>query len=102
MGKNQEDLNPKAREAFAKSCIDVGVAIFKSVLLVVFILPMTLVAKAVFDSNQEGISIVHTILSIDSLTWLILLAFIVLGMLAGFFYRDNGLKILDDMENEEI
>ena len=102
MGKRQEELNPKAREAFAKSSIDVGVAIFKSVLLVVFILPITLIVKAVFDSGGEKVSILDIVTSIDVFTWFFLGLFILVGMLVGYFYRDGGVKILDEMENEEI
>ena len=51
-----EEYNGKAREAFAKSLIDIGVAIFKGIILLVTVVPITVLAKSAFDSKGNPVS----------------------------------------------
>jgi len=101
-GRKQSDLNPKAREAFAKSSIDIGVGIFKALMLVIFILPVTLIAKAVFDGSSEVISVSEIFDSISSGVWFLFWFLVIVAILASAYYRDNGIKILHEMEEQTL
>jgi hypothetical protein len=95
-------MNPKAKEAFAKSQIDIGVSIFKSIMILVTTLPLALFLKASFDGNKSGdlISIVNVIQSF-SLGSQILIGFLFFSALfMGHNLRRTGIKILNEMESE--
>ena len=97
-----KELNSKAKEAFAKSGIDVGVGVFKAVMLVLLILPMTLIIKIAFEGGADSISVSSVLDSLSIGLWIMLGVFYFLAMLAAFYFRDTGVKILHEMENEEI
>lgn len=56
-----EEYNPKAREAFGKSLIDVGVGIFKGVVLLFTVAPMTLLIKNGLNENNDIDVFIHDI-----------------------------------------
>ena len=61
-----EELNPKAREAFAKILIDVRVSIFKTIILLVTVAPISIIFKSVFDGKALNISLLKMASSISS------------------------------------
>ena len=95
---NEKKLNPKAREALAKSSIDVGVAIFKSVMLVICVLPITLIVKDVIEGDKSAFKLNDILTFIASPKYFILAGLLLLSMLLGLYLRGAGLKILHDME----
>ena len=97
----QEDLNPKAREALAKSCIDVGVGIFKAIMLVIFVLPITLIVKDIFDGEGQSITFEQFWQFLSSPAYFVLGLSLVLSMIIGLYIRGMGLKILHQMEESD-
>lgn len=47
-----KELSPKAKDAFAKSLIDTGVAIFKAIMLLVLVFSATLIVRSVSTSPE--------------------------------------------------
>jgi hypothetical protein len=102
MYKDYKELNPIAREAFARSGIDVGVAIFKSILLIILVLPISLIAKIVFEGGKVQWSIEAIFSSISPSGWLLFSALILVGLITATYFRDTGVKILHEMEEDEV
>lgn len=94
-----EDLNPKAKEAFAKSLIDNGVAIFKAILLTILILPITLIIKTE-TSQSSSISVIEVLGSMSSATFILLLSLISVGFVSATYLRSAGVKLLHEMEQQ--
>lgn len=46
------EYNPKAREAFGKSLIDIGVAIFKGIMLLFTLAPLSFLLKGALDGSD--------------------------------------------------
>ena len=94
-----EDYNPKAREAFAKSLIDIGAAIFKSLMLLITVVPVSLVVKAALDGKDLNVSFLGMWQSFSNGTALAIGSFILIGILVGYYFRKEGLRHLHELEN---
>ena len=95
---NPEHYNTKAREAFAKSLIDTGVAIFKGVLLLIILMPITYIIKAGLDGRNASIDKVLNSISFG--TSLIVLFLVIIGVVLGILLRNEGVRHLHEMENK--
>ena len=95
---NPNDYNPKAREAFAKSLIDIGVSIFKGIILLLTVAPLVAIFKGALNETKN-ISFLDIINNLTPSTqWLIILL-LALAFGSGHFFRKQGLKHLHQMEN---
>lgn len=47
------DYNPKAREAFGKTLVDLGSAIHKSIVLLITVVPITIIFKSFWSNDQS-------------------------------------------------
>ncbi|ATC88752.1 hypothetical protein PARC_b0569 [Pseudoalteromonas arctica A 37-1-2] len=52
-----EDYNPKAKEAFGKSLIDIGVAIFKGIILLFTVVPLAAILQIAINGNKKSVSL---------------------------------------------
>lgn len=95
-----ENLNPKAREAFAKTLIEVGVSIFKAIILLVTIAPISVIFKSAFDGKSSNISLLEMAASISGGTQVFLLAILSAAFILGHFFRREGLRHLHELENQ--
>lgn len=93
-----DKYNPKAREAFGKSLIDIGVAIFKGIILLVTVVPLTLFAKSAFESNGSSISVFKILGSISNETLGSLMGLILVAYFAGHYFRKEGLRHIHELE----
>jgi len=93
-----EDYNDKAKEAFAKSLIDIGVAIFKSMILTIMVLPVTLIVKTTIDGGNSEISVIQILSSMSGITYATFLSFIIFAFFSGYYFRKEGLKILNTID----
>lgn len=94
--------NPKAREAFAKSLIDIGVAIFKSIMLLFTVVPLAAIFKSAFDGKATSISLFKIMGSLTSTTQWIILVLLCVAFLLGHYLRKEGLRHLHDIEEESM
>lgn|GEM_PF-2988500 len=94
-----DNYNPKAREAFARSLIELGVSVFKAVILLVTALPLTLVVKGVFDGGLQQISVFDLIGSLSMTTKVIILSLLIASFVLGHLFRKEGLRHLHELEN---
>jgi hypothetical protein len=97
-----DQYNPKAREAFAKSLIDIGVAIFKSIMLLFTVVPLAAIFKSAFDGKAASISLLKIMGSLTSTTQWIILALLFVAFLLGHYLRKEGLRHLHDIEKESM
>ena len=97
-----KDMNSKAREAFAKSQIDIGVAIFKSIMLLVTTVPIALFIQGGFASEKstDPISVVKVIQSFSTESQILIGLLFCFALFAGHNLRSTGIKILNEIEDE--
>ena len=88
----------KAREAFANSLIDTGVAIFRGVTLLVILLPATYIVKAALDGRSASVDEILSAISLDML--FIGVALLIMGIFLGVKLRDEGVRHLHEMEDK--
>jgi ABC-type long-subunit fatty acid transport system fused permease/ATPase subunit len=90
-----EDYNPKAREAFAKSLIDIGVAIFKGIMILIIISPISFLFKLASE-GKEDLSILNNISDPLFNSFIVLM---IIGFGLGYYFRREGLRHLHELEN---
>lgn len=95
-----EQYNPKAREAFGRSLIEIGVAISKGLILLFTVVPMAAIIKSIFDGSKS-ISLVSVTSSLSVDTQAVILFFIIVSFIAGHFFRKEGLRHLHELEQNE-
>jgi len=96
-----DDLNNKGKEAFANSLIEVGVSLFKGVMITIFVLPITLIIKSGIDGKSSSITPQQILSILDGTTYLTLLSFLVGAILIGLYFRHEGLRLLNKIEEHE-
>jgi len=95
-----EEYNPKAKEALGKIFIDIGVAIFKGIILLFTVVPVTVILKSVLDKEDKPFSLLSAVASMTFGTYILLVFFVVFSMMAGAHMRDKGLKYIHEAEEE--
>ena len=93
-----DKYNPKAREAFGKSLIDIGVAIFKGIILLVTVVPITVIAKSAFEGTSTSISVFEILGSMSNETLWSLMGLILVAFFGGHYLRKEGLRHIHELE----
>jgi hypothetical protein len=98
-----EDLNPKARETFARSLVDIGVSIFRGLMIIITVTPVAAILKVVFDGEGEAekFSILRFFASFTWDTYLAFILLLVIGFFVGDIFRKEGIRLLHEMEVKE-
>jgi len=86
------EYNSKARESLGKQFLDIGTSIFKGVILLFTVVPITLILKSWLDKDSKPFSIMDLVSSITFGTYVVLLIFVIIAMYIGAWFRDEGLK----------
>jgi len=94
-----DNYNPMAREAFAKSLIDIGVTIFKGIILLFTVVPLVLIFKSVFDGAATNVSFLDVYISLSPVTRIVFLVLLGVSGVAGHLFRKEGLRHLHEIEN---
>jgi hypothetical protein len=94
-----EDYNPKAREAFGKSLIDIGVAIFKGIILLFTVVPLAAILQIAINGNKKPVSLFDMLSSLSPATQWTFVGFLALAFIAGFVFRREGLRHIHELEN---
>jgi hypothetical protein len=92
--KKIKDYNPKAKEAFGKSLVDISVSIYKNLILLILITPIIRLTTNVVN---KGTIIVHFINIESSTLYLIGLMFLIAALIAEWV-RSTGLKYINEAE----
>lgn len=95
-----EELNPKAREAFGKSLIDIGVAIFKALMLLITVVPLAALLKAMFVEPTTTISWGSILAPFSGLSGLLIIIFLGASFLLGAHLRQEGIRHIHEIEEE--
>ena len=93
-----EELSPKAREAFGKSLVDIGVAIFKSLMLLITVVPLAALLKASLNTDSSPVSIFKLLSSISMGTYFVVIALMCLGFWIGLVFRREGIRHIHEVE----
>ncbi|MCE9686661.1 hypothetical protein LZP73_10630 [Shewanella sp. AS16] len=95
------NYNPKAKEAFGRSLIDIGVAIFKGLMLLFTVAPASIIVKDVFEDGTSKISLYEALANMSTPTYYMFLGIILIGFLIGHVFRKEGLRYLHEAEEYE-
>ncbi|MDP3816146.1 hypothetical protein [Pseudomonas sp.] len=95
-----ENLNPKAREAFAKTLIDVGVSVFKGIILLLTVIPIAAIFKSAFDGVSIEVSLIKIIGSMTIGTYITLLTLLIIAFFIGHLFRKEGLRHLHEIKGD--
>lgn len=93
-----DDYNPMAREAFGRTLIDVGVTIFKSIVLLFTVVPLAAILEIVFRDQKELSSVFQILDSLSGSTQLLIIGLLITGFCAGHWFRKEGLRYLHELE----
>ena len=93
-----EKYNPKAREAFGRSLIDIGVSIFKAIMLLVTAVPLAAITKGVFSSHGQEVSVWEALNSVTPGTQVLIFALLIVSFLIGHYFRKEGLRHIHETE----
>jgi uncharacterized Tic20 family protein len=96
------EYNQKAREAFGKSLVDIGVAIYKGLIILFTVIPITVILKASVESETQNVSIFTPFERMSSATYLTLIAFLITAFVAGYLFRSEGLKHIHESEQSNL
>jgi hypothetical protein len=96
-----ENLNPKAREAFGKSLIDIGVAIFKALMLLTTVVPIAALFKAASTSPSKSVSFEEILSPLSGTTGFLLILFMGCSFLLGGWLRQEGIRHIHEIEEDE-
>lgn len=95
-----EQYNPKAREAFGKSLIDIGVAIFKSIILLITVVPISVIFKGAIEGNESKSSVFEILNSISDTTLISIVILVFAAFLIGHYFRKKGLRHIHETEEK--
>ncbi|MCL2831520.1 MAG: hypothetical protein FWD77_12420 [Betaproteobacteria bacterium] len=93
------EYNPKAREAFGKSLIDIGVGIYKGIMILFTVAPLTFLLKGALDGTNKNIYMTELVKFIVSPMYFVFLVFLVGAFLLGHYFRKEGLRHIHEIEN---
>lgn len=92
-----EQYNPRAKEAFAKSLIDIGVTVFKSIILLITVVPLAALIKGTIGGAKE-ISVFQILGSLSHTTLSAISVLLAVGFFVGHYLRKEGLRHLHELE----
>lgn len=93
------EYNPKAREAFGKSLIDIGVGISKGIMILFTIAPLTFLLKGALDGTSKNISLMEILDFLGSPIYFVFLVFLAGAFIIGHYFRKEGLRHIHEIEN---
>ena len=96
------EYNAKAREAFGKSLVDIGVAIYKGLIVLFTVVPITVILKASLENETQNISIFTPFERMSSATYFTLIVFLITAFVAGHLFRSEGLKHIHESEQSNF
>ena len=87
-----DEYNPKAREAFGKSLVDIGVSIYKGIIILFTVVPITVILRASLANDVKGFQIITIFNNMSISSYFTLIAFLIFAFLAAHWFRIEGLK----------
>ena len=99
-GLSPDNYNPKAREAFGRSLIEIGNAINKGMVLLFTVLPVTIVLRGVVFPDGEQFDIIEMLGNFTFTSYIALLVFIVIAFGLGHHFRKEGLRHIHEAEDK--
>ena len=94
-----DDLSPKAREAFGKTLIDISLAIYKGVILLITVVPLAAIFKSAFSENQPDMQSIYEMLDgLSSSTKISIIALLAVAFLIAHYFRAEGIKHIHNSE----
>tara|TARA_R110002096_G_C14590172_1_gene721926 strand:+ start:1532 stop:1834 length:303 start_codon:yes stop_codon:yes gene_type:complete len=96
-----DDYNPKAREAFGKSLVDIGVSIYKGIIILFTIVPITVILKTTLSNNPKDTNLIMIFGNMSVSNYVTLIVFLIAAFLAAHFFRSEGLKHIHESEGND-
>ncbi|MDA0148452.1 hypothetical protein [Vibrio sp. LaRot3] len=95
-----DDYNPKARELFGKTLVDIGVSIYKGLMLLLTIVPLSFIAKVTVEKGEKPLSFLDFISSMSVGTYLTFLSLLTISFALAYHLRKEGLRHIHESEEE--
>lgn len=86
------EYNPTARAAFGQSLVDIGVSVFRAIVMLLSVAPLTLALTWIFQHPGEDIGIVESWVSVSGEVYCVVLVFLFASFLIGHCFRAWGLE----------
>ncbi len=96
-----KELSPKAREAYGHSMIDAGMAIFKALILLVTVVPISVIFKSLTDNKDTQVTLVTAIERMSPGEYFMLMSFFFLSLTLGCIFRRRGLLHIHEAERRQ-
>ncbi|TMO88104.1 hypothetical protein [Pseudoalteromonas ruthenica] len=96
---NPNDYNLLAREAYAKSLIDVGVSIFKGIMLLCTVVPLAAVMNNIFNDSEKKVSILEVLNSVTLSNQAIIVGLLITAFILAWYLRYEGLRHLYEIQS---
>jgi ABC-type microcin C transport system permease subunit YejB len=96
---NPNNYNPKAREAFGKSLIDIGVGIYKAIMLLFTIGPLTYIVASISEGKKIDTPISDMYSLMSGSTYILFMVILIISFFAGHYFRKEGLRHIHESEN---
>jgi hypothetical protein len=93
-----KNYNPKAKEAFGKNLINLGSGLFKSVYLVIMVVPIYYIVQNSLKGNKV-LSLFDVLEGMSQNIFVQLLVLMIASFLFGLWLRAEGLYLIHDIEN---
>lgn len=86
-----------AKKAFAQSLIDVSVSIYKKIILLVMMLPLTILINSIINNSSQNISLNGLFEIIGLHNMMTICIFVIIFVLIAESLRSRGLEILNQI-----
>lgn len=94
------DLSPKARETYGKARVDLGLAIIKSLFLIVLTAPIALILAEAFKNTGDVVGSIDLFVNMPFKVITLLLALYFMAACFAMWFMSSGLKHIHKSEDE--
>lgn len=96
-----ENYNPKARQKFGETLVDIGVSIYKGIMLLFTVALLTFILSNASDKGKVETSITDLLAFMSSSSYLLFLSILVIAFFAGHYFRKEGLRHIHESEGNQ-
>jgi uncharacterized protein YvpB len=92
--KKVKNYNPKAKEAFGKSLVDISVSIYKNLIILILITPITFLTTNIFKNT----TIILPFINMESNSIYLIGLIFLIAILIAEWIRNTGLYYINEVE----
>lgn len=93
-----KEYTPKARAAFGQTLVEIGQSIFKGIILLLTIFPLSYIIRTTLEKSEEPLSFFTMVDSMTNGSKVLFLLLLIISFILGDFFRSQGLKHIHQSE----